>query len=454
MTKNSTSGRPEIRTPLPGPRAIKNLERDRDLISPSYTRGYPLVIARGKGAWAWDVDGNKFLDLTTGIAVNAVGHSHPRVVAAIREQTEHFIHMSGTDFYYELQVQLARRLEQIAPGTAPKRVHYTNSGAESVEAALKLARYETRRPRFLAFIGGFHGRTMGALSLTSSKPIQRQGFAPLVPAVIHVPFAYCYRCAINLTYPACEIGCLDWIEEQVLSHLTPPDEVAAVVVEPVQGEHGYIVPPPGFHTKLRGICDRYGILLIADEIQSGIGRTGRWLAMEHWNVVPDIVCLAKGIASGMPLGAIVAGRELMEWPPGSHASTFCGNPVACAAALATFDVIEEEDLLDNATRMGEQLLEGLRALAEEHEAVGDVRGLGLMVGVELVTDRATRQPASELRDLVVRKCYERGVLLLGCGRSVIRFMPPLNVTAHEIDLGLEALAEALGEAEATSARNK
>ncbi|MBN1978889.1 MAG: acetyl ornithine aminotransferase family protein [Anaerolineae bacterium] len=443
---NEQFGRPEIRTSLPGPKAAENLARDRDLISPSYTRGYPFVIARGEGAWAWDVDGNKFLDLTTGIAVTVVGHAHPKVVEAIRDQAGRFIHMSGTDFYYELQVQLAERLERIAPGDAPKRVHYTNSGAESVEAALKLARYETRRPRFLAFVGGFHGRTMGALSLTSSKPIQRRGFAPLVPAVIHVPFAYCYRCPINLTYPDCQIACLDWIEEQVFNHLTPPDEVAAVVVEPIQGENGYIVPPPGFHTKLRGICDRYGILLIADEIQSGMGRTGRWLAMAHWDVVPDIVCLAKGIASGMPLGAIIASRELMKWPPGAHASTFCGNPVACAAAMATLDVIEEEDLLSNAAAMGERLQAGLRALAEEHEVIGDVRGLGLMVGIELVADRETREPAKALRDRVIQNCYERGVLMLGAGRSVIRFMPPLNVTAHEIDLGLEILAEALKEA--------
>jgi len=443
----SSNGRPEIRTPLPGPRAAENLARDRDLISPSYTRGYPFVIARGEGAWAWDVDGNKFLDLTTGIAVNALGHAHPRIVGAIKQQAERFIHMSGTDFYYELQVQLAERLGRIAPGESPKRVHYTNSGAESVEAALKLARYKTRRPRFLAFIGGFHGRTMGALSLTSSKSIQRRGFAPLVPAVIHVPFGYCYRCPVNLTYPACQVACLDWIEEQVFNHLTPPDEVAAAVVEPIQGENGYIVPPPGFHAKLRAICDRYGILLIADEIQSGMGRTGKWLAMEHWGVVPDIVCLAKGIASGVPLGAIIASRGLMDWPAGSHASTFCGNPVACAAALATLDVIEEGNLLANATAMGERLQAGLRALAEEHEAIGEVRGLGLMVGIELVADRESREPAKDLRNRVIRKCFERGVLLLGCGKSVIRFIPPLNVAAHEIDLGLEILAGALKEAE-------
>ena len=320
--------RPKIKPPLPGPRARELIQADSRFVSPSYTRSYPLVADRAQGLWVQDVDGNEFLDFTAGIAVCATGHCHPRVVQAVREQAERLIHMSGTDFYYELQVRLAERLERIAPGDTPKRVHYTNSGAESVEAALKLARYETRRPRFLAFVGGFHGRTMGALSLTSSKPIQRRGFAPLVPAVIHVPVAYCYRCPINLTYPGCQIACLDWIEGQVFQHLTSPDEVAAVVVEPIQGENGYIVPPAGFHAKLRGICDRYGILLIADEIQSGMGRTGKWLAMAHWDVAPDIICLAKGIASGMPLGAIVASRELMGWPPGAHASTFCGKALA------------------------------------------------------------------------------------------------------------------------------
>jgi 4-aminobutyrate aminotransferase len=444
--QSTNEARPEIRTPLPGPRAVQNLARDRDLISPGYARSYPFVIARGEGTWAWDVDGNRFLDLTTGIAVNAVGHSHPRLVDAIREQAERFIHMSGTDFFYELQVRLAERLERICPGDGPKRVHYTNSGAESVEAALKLARYGTNRPRILAFIGGFHGRTMGALSLTASKTVQRQGFAPLLPGVIHVPFGYCYRCAVNLTYPACDLACLDWIEEQVFDHLTPPEEVAAVVVEPIQGENGYVVPPPGFHARLRRICDEHDVLLVADEIQTGIGRTGRWFAMEHWDVVPDVVCLAKGLAGGMPLGAIVARRDLLAWPPGSHASTFCGNPVACAASLATLDVIEEEGLLENATWMGGRLLHALHTLSEEHETMGEVRGLGLMVGVELVADRETREPAPGLRNRVIRACYERGVLLLGCGKSVVRFIPPLNVTPAEIDLGVEVFAEALGEA--------
>ncbi len=443
---DSTPLRPELRTSLPGPRAAELVARDRDLVSPSYTRSYPFVMARGERVWVWDVDGNRFLDMTAGIAVVNTGHAHPRVVATVQEQATRFLHMSGTDFYYELQVRLAERLNAIAPGDAPKRVFYTNSGTESVEAALKLARYVTGRPRALAFIGAFHGRTMGSLSLTASKPVHRRGFAPLLPEVIHVPYGYCYRCPVNLTYPECAVACLDWIEEQVFGHLTPPDEVAAIIVEPVQGEGGYVVPPPDFHPKLRALCDRYGILLIADEVQTGIGRTGRWFALEHWNVVPDIICVAKGIASGLPLGAIIAPRDLMTWPPGAHANTFGGNPLACVAALATLDVIEEENLLENATRMGERLMAGLRALAERHQVIGDVRGLGLMVGVELVTDRQTRHPAPELRDRLVQACFQRGMLVLGAGTNVLRFMPPLNIRSEEIDLALEVLDEALQEA--------
>ncbi len=437
--------RPLVRTPLPGPKAAAVVERDAELISPSYTRSYPFVMARGERVWVWDVDDNLYLDMTAGIAVTSTGHAHPRVVAAVQEQATRFLHMSGTDFYYELQIRLAERLNAIAPGEAPKRVFYTNSGAESVEAALKLARYVTGRPRVLAFIGAFHGRTMGALSLTGSKPIHRRGFAPLVPEVIHVPYAYCYRCPVNLSYPECRVACLDWIEEQVFAHLSAPDEVAAIVVEPIQGEGGYIVPPPDFLPKLRALCDRHGILLIADEIQTGIGRTGRWFAVEHWNVVPDIICVAKGIANGLPLGAIIAPRELMRWPAGAHANTFGGNPLACAAALATLDVIEEEGLLENARRQGRRLVDGLRALAERHGVIGDVRGVGLMVGAELVSDRASRRPAPELRDRLVHACFRRGLLVLGAGTNVIRFMPALNVREEEIDLALELLDDALSE---------
>ena len=436
---------PDIRTDLPGPHASAEVARDVELISPSYTRAYPFVMDHGKRVWVWDVDGNKFLDLTAGIAVTSVGHSHPRVVEAIREQAGKFLHMSGTDFYYELQVELAERLDEISPGDAPKRTFFCNSGAESVEGAIKLARYATGRPRVISFIGAFHGRTMGALSVTGSKPIHREGFAPLMPGVIHVPYGYCYRCPINLTYPECDIACLDWIENEVFTHLTPPDEVAAVIVEPIQGEGGYVVPPPGFFEKLREICDNYGIVLIADEVQSGIARTGRWWGIEHWGVTPDIICSAKGIANGMPLGAIIAPRETMHWPPGAHASTFGGNPVSCAAALATLDVIEEEELLENATRMGERFIAGLDELAAEHDIIGDVRGKGLMVGVELI-DPITGEPAPALRGRIIQKCFERGVLMLGAGKNVVRFMPALNITAEEVDLGLQIFADALHDA--------
>lgn len=452
MTQQSGNGAgvptmaPEIQVTLPGPRASAEVARDAELISPSYTRSYPFVMDRGEGVWAWDVDGNRFLDLTAGIAVTSVGHSHPRVVEAIREQASKFLHMSGTDFYYELQVELAERFDEISPGVAPKRTFFCNSGAESVEGAIKLAKYATGRPRVISFIGAFHGRTMGALSVTGSKPIHRGGFAPLMPGVIHVPYGYCYRCPVNLSYPACDIACLDWIETEVFRHLTPPDEVAAVIVEPIQGEGGYVVPPPGFFEKLRGICDEYGIVLIADEVQSGIARTGRWWGIEHWGVTPDIICSAKGIANGMPLGAIIAPRETMDWPPGAHASTFGGNPVSCAAALATLNVIEEEGLLENATRMGERFTAGLEELAADQDVIGDVRGKGLMVGVELI-EPETGDPAPALRNKVVQECFERGVLMLGAGKNVVRFMPALNITAEEVDLGLQIFSDALRDAQ-------
>lgn len=444
MTQGSVNTkRPEIRTPLPGPRAAEIIAKDAELISPSYTRGYPFVMARGEGVWAWDVDGNKFLDMTAGIAVTAVGHSHPRVVEAIKRQAEQFLHMSGTDFYYELQIQLAERLNQIAPGTTPKRVFFTNSGAESVEAALKLARYATGRQRIIAFLGAFHGRTMGALSLTGSKPVHRRGFAPLVNGVIHVPYPYCYRSPFDLSKKSCTDWVIDWIEHEIFGHITAPDEVAAIIVEPIQGEGGYIVPPDDFHPRLRELCDRYGILMIADEVQTGVGRTGKWYAMEHWNVEPDIICTAKGIANGMPLGAIIAKRDLMSWPPGAHASTFGGNPVSCAAALATLDVIEEEGLLENATQVGAYMLERLQAMQQRFDVIGDVRGKGLMIGVEFITDRDTHTPSPDLRDRVVDEAFKRGVLLLGAGKNVLRFMPALTLTREEADVALDVVEESL-----------
>ena len=450
LLASETFHTPDIQTELPGPRARANLSRDAVLISPSYTRAYPFVMSHGRGCVVWDVDGNRFLDFTAGVAVCATGHSHPKVVEAVQRQAEQFIHMAGTDFYYELQVQLAEKLAAITPGNFPKRVFFTNSGTESIEAALKLARYHTGRSRLMSFIGSFHGRTMGALALTGSKPIHRRGFEPLMPGVTHTPYGYCYRCPINLEYPRCNIACVDYIEDTLFRRLVPADEVAAIFVEPVQGEGGYIVPPPGWHERLRAITAKYGILLVADEVQSGMGRTGMWCAIDQWGVVPDIVCLAKSIASGLPLGAIVARADIMDWDSGSHANTFGGNPLACAAALATIEVIETEGLLENAARMGEFFLAGLRDIQSRHEVVGDVRGVGLMVGAELI-DPATGDPDPGLRDTLVQKCFERGLLVLGCGFNTLRFMPALTIDQPTAETGLRLLEAALADAIAEEA---
>jgi 4-aminobutyrate aminotransferase len=424
---------PDIHTPLPGPRASALLERDERYMSPSYTRIYPLVCARGSGAVIEDVDGNLFLDFTAGIAVTATGHCHPEVVAAIRDQAGKLIHMSGTDFYYEPQIDLAQRLAELAPGNRPKRIFFTNSGAEALEAALKLARWHTGRQRALAFFGAFHGRTYGAMSLSGSKVVHRRGFAPLVPEISHVPYPRDVNRAGELYVRE--------IEETVLRRIAPPDEIAAVFVEPIQGEGGYFVPPEGFLPALRAMCDRYGILLVADEVQTGMGRTGKLFAVEHWNVEPDILCLAKGIASGMPLGAIVARGEVMNWPPGSHASTFGGNPVSCRAALATIDLLCREYIANTVAR-GEELRRGLLRLCEQFPAVvGDVRGRGLMMAMDLVQDRTTANPV--LRDAVIQTAFHHGLLLLGCGESAIRFCPPLCIDARQVETALNILTAVL-----------
>jgi 4-aminobutyrate aminotransferase len=400
----------------------------------------------GEGSLVWDVDGRQYIDFTTGIASTGTGHAHPDVVQAIRDQAGKFIHMSGTDFYYAVQIELAEKLNALVPGDEPKQLFFTNSGTETVEAAFKLARYTTGRTRMIAFIGAFHGRSMGALSLTASKYVQRKGFAPLVPGVEHVPFGYCYRCAYNLEYPSCDVYCVKYIEETLFKRLFSPEEVAAIFLEPIQGEGGYVVPPPLYFVRLRELADEHGILLVDDEIQTGMGRTGKMFAIEHWNVVPDITCIAKGIASGMPLGAMVAKKRLMTWPPGAHGNTFGGNPVSCAAALATIRLIEGS-YMQNAAQMGERLIEQLYRMQARHRSMGDVRGLGLMVGVELVQDKKTKEPAIALRDAVVQRCFHKGLLILGCGASTMRFMSALNVSADTIDQGLEIFEEALTEAE-------
>ena len=437
---------PDLRTPLPGPNTRALLARDDRVVSKSYTRGYPFSMKRGEGSWVWDLDDNRFLDMTCGVGVTNLGHGHPGVLAAVRAQLERFMHMAGTDFYYEQQVRCAEELARISPTSGAQRVFLANSGTEAVEGALKLARKHTGRPRVISFFGAFHGRTYGAMSLSASKPIHRQGYEPLVPGIIHVPYGYCYRCPIHLTYPACDIDCVAWIERNIFGKLTDPQEVAAIFVEPMQGEGGYILPPEGWMQRLRALCDAHGILLVADEVQSGMGRTGRFFAIEHTGVEPDVTCIAKGIANGLPLAAIVSRAELMDWAPGSHANTFGGNPVACAAAIAVIEAIEREGLLENATAMGQRLLHALAQLAQEHPTIGDVRGIGLMVGAELI-DPERGTPAVALRDQSVDLAYERGVLLLGAGPSTVRFLPPLNVTAHEIDLAVDIFADALNEAE-------
>jgi 4-aminobutyrate aminotransferase len=425
---------PWIRTELPGPRAAQLIAADEQYTSPSYTRVYPLGVERGYGAVIEDVDGNRFLDFTAGIAVCSTGHCHPQVVAAIQQQTSKLLHMSGTDFYYSPQAELAKKLAQIAPGGGAKRVFFTNSGAESVEAAFKLARYHTGRQHMIAFFGAFHGRTMGALSLTGSKVVQRRGFAPLIPLVSHIDYPNSYR-GLSSSDSLSQL-------DDLFKRTVAPQEVAAIIVEPIQGEGGYIVPPPEFHRELRALCDKHRILLIADEVQSGMGRTGRMFALEHWNVVPDIVCLAKGIASGMPLGAIIAKAEIMDWGPGSHASTFGGNPISCVAALETIKLIED-GLMENARHVGEHLKGRLAELMSRHRLIGDVRGLGLMIGMELVRDRGTKEPANTERDEIVQLCFRKGLLLLGCGVNTLRFCPPLVVTKEQCDVAVGILDEVL-----------
>ncbi|HEX7450509.1 MAG TPA: aminotransferase class III-fold pyridoxal phosphate-dependent enzyme [Pirellulales bacterium] len=418
-------------TALPGPNAAAWIARDAAVMSPSYTRGYPLVAARGWGCVLEDVDGNRFLDFTAGIAVNATGHSHPEVVAAIADQASKLIHMSGTDFYYAPEIELAELLARLAPGAEPKRVFFANSGAETIEAALKLARHHTGRQRVISCYGAFHGRTYGAMSLGGSKALHQHGFGPLLSGVHRIHFD-CGRTELD----------------ELFSTVCPPDEVAAIFVEPVQGEGGYRVPGPGFLPMLRQVCDQHGILLVADEVQSGMGRTGRMFAVEHFAVVPDMVCLAKGIASGLPLGALITRASIMDWPPGSHASTFGGNPVSCRAALATFELIERE-YLANAVARGAELSAGLRRLAEEDAAddrgairLANPRGLGLMQAIDVVD--AQGSPDAQQRNILIDAAFHRGLLLLGCGQAGIRFCPPLCVTREQIATALRLLEETLG----------
>ncbi len=431
-------------TNLPGPKAKALLDLDRTYISPSYTRSYPFVMDHGRGSEVWDVDGNRFIDFNAGIAVVATGHSHPEVVKAIQEQAEKFIHMAGTDFYYEQEILLARKLNEIRPIKEEIQVFFTNSGTEAVESAVKLARYHTGRPRFLAFIGGFHGRTMGSLAFTASKPTQRAGFFPMMPGVTHVPFPNPYRPLLRGEDQGKAV--LDYIENVLFHTMIPAEEVAAILVEPIQGEGGYVVPPDSFLPGLRELCDRHGILLIADEVQSGMGRTGKMYAIENWGVEPDIYTMAKGIASGMPLGAMVARKSIMTWPPGAHGNTFGGNPLACVASMKTVELIRN-GLMENAAKMGSYAMKRLQAIQTKHPCMGDVRGKGLMIGVEIVTDKEKKTPAPELRNLIVNEAFRRGLLLLGCGANTLRFSPALTISREIMDEAMELLEDATTAAE-------
>ena len=439
---------PKIVVTPPGPRAREIVDRDHALISPSFGRAYPLVIKSGDGCIITDVDGNKFIDMNAGLAVLNVGHRHPRVINAIKEQADKFLHYSYTDFYYESYVNLGETLHDLVPGDFKKKFFYSNSGAEAVEAAIKLARWHSKRQGMLAYIGSFHGRTMGAVSLTASKPAQRRYFSPLVPGVEHVFYPYCYRCPFNLECPDCGYRCVSYIDDFLFHKYVPPEEVAMILTEPIQGEGGYVVPPRGYFGELKKLCDEHGILFAVDEVQSGMGRTGKWFGIEHFNVVPDIVCMAKGIAAGLPLGVTASRADLMDWTPGSHASTFGGNPVACAAALAVISVIKEERLLENAERQGSYIMKRLKEMMDDHPMMGDVRGAGLMIGVELVKDKETKEPAREETEEVMMRCFRKGIAIVNCGVSTIRMMPPLTITRELIEPALEIFEACLSEVEA------
>ena len=449
MMSETTIG-PKIKTALPGPNAKLVLDGDNRFMSPSYTRSYPMVAKSGRGIVVTDVDGNEFFDFSAGIAVTSTGHCHPHVVAAIQKQAAELIHMSGTDFYYSSMVELAERLSKIAPMPGPHKFYYGNSGAEAIECALKLSRYHTKRQNIIAFFGAFHGRTMGAVSLTASKPQQKRRFGPLMPGVTHVRYPDVYRGCSGGAQNAEKfaLGCARFIEDKLFKTVLAPEEVAAIFVEPIQGEGGYVVAPTPFMQELRRICDRHGILLVVDEVQSGVGRTGKWWAVEHTGVQPDIVCMAKGIASGMPLGITMSRADIMDWVPGSHASTFGGNPVCIAAAMASLDVIEQEGLLKNSDVVGNHMLKRMADWPAKHKIVGDVRGRGLMLGVEIVKDQKTKEYAPDLRDKIVEESFEKGLLFLGCGPSTVRLCPPLVVTREQADVAVDVLEASITKVEA------
>ncbi len=438
---------------LPGKKGAEVVRKTAEYLSPSISRFYPLVIESAHGSLVRDVDGNQFIDFSSGIAVLSTGSTHPKVVEAIRRQSEKFIHYSYTDFYYENVVELSEKLISMVPGNFPKMVYYGNSGAEAVEAAMKLTRNYTRRPIFLAHSGSFHGRTMGALSLTASKPIQRKGSLPLVPDTVHFPFPYCYRCPWKQTFPECDYYCVDYFKEQYLEKFVPVDEVAAYFFESIQGEGGYVVPPPDYFHKME-FLRKEGVLFVSDEIQTGVGRTGKFLGIENFNVIPDVVTIAKGIASGLPLSAMVAKSEVMKsWKPGQHASTFGANPVAVEAALATLEIINSERLMENARRLGEKAVKRLLEWKEKYEIVGDVRGLGLFIGIEIVKNKRSKARGEEEAKKIMDYCFRHGALVIMAGRNTLRVIPPLNILEDELTEGLDILEEGIAEVNSTAARS-
>ena len=439
---------PHLVTPLPGPKAQQVVERDGRVVSPSYTRDYPLVVKRGRGAVIEDVDGNSFLDFAAGIAVVSTGHCHPEVVAAIQKQASELIHMSGTDFYYPNMVELAEKLASIAPGKEPKRVYFGNSGTEAVEAAIKLAKYHTKRDKLVAFHGAFHGRTMGALSLTASRAVQRKGFGTLLSGVFHMPFPDTYRGTYGIRPENASADCLSYLENELFRRRVDPDEVAGIFIEPIQGEGGYLPAPAEFLQGLEKICHKYGIMLVADEVQSGMGRTGKWWAVDYAGVEPDIICTAKGIASGMPLSAIITKASVMDWKPGAHASTFGGNPVCIAASLATLGLIER-GYMANAARMGEFIKRQTANWPERHKIVGEVRGRGLMIGIEFVRDQKTKERAPDLRNRIVQMAFHKGLLVLGSGDTTLRLCPPLMIDEAQAEFAVRTLDGIITEIERT-----
>ncbi len=438
---------PEIVVTPPGPKGQEIIEMDSRYIATT-TKTSPVAVYRAKGAMVWGVDGNRYLDFTSGIGVTNTGHCHPKVVEAVQKQAAELMHFAGTDFYYDIQARLAQRLAEVAPGDDAKKVFFTNSGAESVEAAIKLSRWSSERKRFIAFIGAFHGRTMGAVSLTASKAVQKERFFPTMPGVSHVPFAYCYRCPYKMEYPSCDIWCAKIIEEVYFQQLVPPAQVAALFMEPVQGEGGYLVPPSAWVKEIRAICDRHGIIMVDDEVQAGFGRTGKWFGIQHHDVEADIYTFAKGMGSGVPIGAMVFREDLDFGVQGAHSNTYGGNLVASAAVLATIDVIEEEDLVGNSARMGEHLYKRLLELQEKHPEIGDVRGLGLMQATEFVKDPTTKERAIKLRDDMTVEAYKKGLILLPCGKSSMRYIPPLIIKEHQVDAAVEIIDESLKAAKA------